>query len=659
MRFIFTAIIYLSAASYIIPQIDTNFISKDFIDQLLEDSSIEEEDSELYDLIEYYYNNPVNINSADYNSLSAVPFLNEVTAEAIINYRNQNQKFFSVSELKLIEEIDNQLFQKIRLFVSVKKREIMVKEQPKSFYSEIDLEIRNRVISNLQNAKGYIDKNYSGNKLKSYNRLKAGYKNYKAGILIEKDAGEMSYTDYVSAHISIENFSIFRKIILGDYLVEFGQGLAMWSPYSFSKGSDAVGTINKRNRGIIQYTSADENNFLRGAAVKFEFENLTLTTFLSKNEVDANIDPVSNVITSLPVTGYHRTINEINNKNRLTLNTFGASADFHPLQNISLSLLTIQNNFSSEFPDDSPFDLSGNEFRQYSFAYTFFIDKVSLTGETSFNSVSVANLHNLKLFINDNLTFVTSVRNYPRNFFTVFANGFGESNNTQNEFGFYSGLQLKINPLRINIYYDHFKFPFASYLNPLPASGNEFMTNIEYKLNRDIFFTFRYQNETKEISYVTASEELITKRLTNKYRIEMKNRAANNLFLKTRIEYHTFELDELNNFEDGFLIYQDIKTIPFDNLSAYFRFVIFNTQSYNTRIYEFENDLYGMMSNTALFGEGYRWYLLIKYKVFNMLTFSIKYSETIKPAEESFGSGNSEKFTDHDNYLNLQFDLKF
>ena len=66
-----------------------------------------------------------------------------------------------------------------------------------------------------------------------------------------------------------------------DYLLEFGQGLTLWSPYAFSKGADAVYPVRRTDRILRPYTSSTENNFFRGGAAAILFGAFARSTALS------------------------------------------------------------------------------------------------------------------------------------------------------------------------------------------------------------------------------------------------------------------------------------------------------------------------------------------------------------------------------------------
>jgi hypothetical protein len=94
---------------------------------------------------------------------------------------------------------------------------------------------------------------------------------------------------------------------------------------------------------------------------------------------------------------------------------------------------------------------------------------------------------------------------------------------------------------------------------------------------------------------------------------------------KTRLELSEFSENEKT--EIGFLFLQDFSLNLFSRLSMNFRIIYFNTPSYRSRIYEFENGVYGTMENRALYGEGIRWYALARIKIFPSLILELKFAQ--------------------------------
>lgn len=140
--------------------------------------------------------------------------------------------------------------------------------------------------------------------LHQYNRVLAEHGRFKAGLLAESDAGEMALVDYVGAYAC---WSKGRwSVLAGDYSACFGQGLALWNSFAFASAAQPA-SLMRRGKGVVPYKSADENMGLRGVAVQYDGP-FRATVFVSAAGVDARLG--ENGYTSLPATGYHRTIAE-------------------------------------------------------------------------------------------------------------------------------------------------------------------------------------------------------------------------------------------------------------------------------------------------------------------------------------------------------------
>jgi hypothetical protein len=59
----------------------------------------------------------------------------------------------------------------------------------------------------------------------------------------------------------------------------------------------------------------------------------------------------------------------------------------------------------------------------------------------------------------------------------------------------------------------------------------------------------------------------------------------------------------------------------------------FKTDSFFSSVYEFDNNMGGLVRGEVLYGEGAKINLYLSYKLFKELTISAQYSEIIKPKE--------------------------
>ena len=102
----------------------------------------------------------------------------------------------------------------------------------------------------------------------------------------------------------------------------------------------------------------------------------------------------------------------------------------------------------------------------------------------------------------------------------------------------------------------------------------------------------------------------------------------------------------------GFNLCQDInyifRKIP---VTVWFRFCLFSTDDWASRIYTYENDLLYSFSVPALAGSGSRSYLMVKWKVNEIAELRIKYGMT-----SVVTNGNMMKNTDE---IKMQFRLWF
>jgi len=107
------------------------------------------------------------------------------------------------------------------------------------------------------------------------------------------------------------------------------------------------------------------------------------------------------------------------------------------------------------------------------------------------------------------------------------------------------------------------------------------------------------------------------------------------------------------------MVFQDVQYSPVKiplNLSA--RLAWFNTESYNSRIYAYENDLLYTFAVPAFFGKGFRGYLNLKYKISEKAEIWFKLANTWQSGAESISSGYNEIGGNQKTELKFQLRLK-
>ena len=117
---------------------------------------------------------------------------------------------------------------------------------------------------------------------------------------------------------------------------------------------------------------------------------------------------------------------------------------------------------------------------------------------------------------------------------------------------------------------------------------------------------------------------------------------------------------ENQKYSEGFLFYINfkIKNI-FKKLNTEFRIMLFDTESYNSRLYAFENDLLQSFAINNYYGKGMRYFLVLKYKQSKNLSFLAKWSTTSYFDNASIGSSYNQILNNKISELKLQSFITF
>jgi hypothetical protein len=89
----------------------------------------------------------------------------------------------------------------------------------------------------------------------------------------------------------------------------------------------------------------------------------------------------------------------------------------------------------------------------------------------------------------------------------------------------------------------------------------------------------------------------------------------------------------------GINFYQDLYWQIGQSFDLYIRFSSFSTDDYDTRLYEYENDLPHVFSNFALYGQGRKWYVMLTAGLLSHIKVWLKYRRITFDDVRSIGSG--------------------
>lgn len=644
------------------------------ITQILETVSEETDaafnlDAFLEQLVDLYQK-PMNLNRATYEDLVNLRFLSPAQADAVVRHRAQFGNFISIYELQAVENMDLETITRLLPFVTVRSDiDDYQIQSVKQLLFEGDFELYLRYSQILEEQAGYAPldsgetgQRYAGNPSKFYTRFRYNFPNKLSyGFTAEKDAGEEFFHgtqprgyDFYSGHIFIRNTGIFKSIAVGDYEAKFGQGLIMWSGFGFGK-SPFVTNIKKSSESLKPYTSVDENNFLRGAATTIEAGDFEITGFFSMDRKDANLELLVDTLeddfisqaTSLQESGLHRTASELEDKDAVKQMITGGHIKF---QKRASYIAFTATHTRLDFPigmNSSPynqFEFAGDRLTNLGVDYALLVKNFYFFGEVALrNNWSVAMLHGFIASLDPKVDISVAYRYYQKNYFSFFANPFGESRNPFNEQGIYAGISLKpFRKIQLDAYIDYFKFPWLRYQVDAPSNGIDFLTQLTWRPTKKIELYGRYKNETKQENQPDNTSQLDVLTDVNKQNIRFNARykVSESVTLENRFEYVIFNEGDKEN---GFLIYQDVtySALGFP-LSISARFALFDTKSYDSRVYAYEDDVLYSYSIPGLYNKGTRFYLVLRYQATRNIDVWLRFAQSYLSNEDTIGSGLDE-----------------
>ncbi|MFN5418664.1 MAG: hypothetical protein ACK5B9_16510 [Flavobacteriia bacterium] len=454
----------------------------------------------LFDQLNYFYDNPINLNNTTFDELKALSLLTDVQINDLFLHIKLNGKLISKYELQALRYWDMQTIESVLPFVRVDDKldqlHVSLKEALK--YGKLELFLRYQTTP--QHKSGYDEvpdsvrassnKYYYGNDDRYYSRLRFSYRtNLSVGITAEKDPGEQFFKgaqkngfDFYSAHAFYQGGKYLKALALGDYQVQIGQALNLWSGYAFGKTAD-VSNIKKNAQALRPYTSVDENRFLRGAAADFGIGKFGLTLFGSVKNVDASIieDSLADdleFVSSIDLSGFHRTNAEIAKKDLLQERIAGANLRYK-VRSLTLGVAGVHQSYDKEYnkslSEYNQFDFRGKQTTSLSGDYSYVWKNVNLFGEVSRTSYSkdFALIQGLIIALDSKASISVLYRNYGKGYQTFYNNGFGEGSTTQNEKGLYLGFRTKLaSAWTFNTYMDFFQAPWMKYQVDAPTIGH-------------------------------------------------------------------------------------------------------------------------------------------------------------------------------------------
>lgn len=644
----------------------TNNIIANIIEDFLESNDAENFDyNTIFENLNYYYDHPININTAKEEELRDLFLLNEIQINGFLQHRQTFGNFLSIYELQSIPSWDMITIKNVTPF-------LQCEIAPVDFNLDFRDAFRNgtstlflkgkRILEKragfIPDANGY--KPYVGDPNHLYVRYRYEYgQSLKTGFTMEKDPGEKLFGEGSKYGFDFYSFFAYAKDInktfnivsLGDFAVSMGQGLILHNDFGTGKSSFVM-NVKKAGRSLRPYSSVNEVNFFRGGGTVINIaRNLQTMVFASYKPIDASVDrdTIENTdfdsFGSIRFDGYHRTATEIANKNSIHQTNFGTKVQYK-VRDFKLALNGLYTGFDAALIRDQ------NLYRKYLFAgktlvnasidYSYRWQNLTFFGESAVSdNGGKANIHGLLMGLDRRLDVSLVYRNYDPDYQVLNANAFAEASQPINEKGFYLGIELRpFKNISFSSYADVWSNPWANYRRDGPTDGKEFFIKMSYVQKRKLDFYIQYRYEQKQVN---SNNEVIIDypeyQTLQRLRFHFGYKLTKEWELRDRAEFSFFNKASKSN---GFLAFQDVIYKPIaSHFSMTARYAIFDINSYDARIYAYENDILYEFYIPFYQNRGSRFYINTRWRIGKNYTWELRLGRTFYQNVDSISSGNN------------------
>lgn len=647
----------------------------------------------LLDELLYFSEHPINLNSTSVEELSQLPMLDEIAAVNLLNHIDANGKLLNIYELQAVSGFTVALIRQLEPFIKVSDNVDAMHFSFKEMMKEGKHEIVLRYQQVLEKQQGYEpiedslleqspNSRYLGSPQKYWARYRFTYSNKVSwGLTMEKDAGEEFFKgsmkqgfDFYSGHIFVRNLGVVKAAGIGDFQAQFGQGLVFWSGLAFGKSSDGV-SIKRSAQGLKPYTSVDENRFLRGGGFTLQFKKFEVTAFGSYKLLDGNISSSNDTlseqeesVSSIFSSGFHRTPGELQDRQSLTEAVYGGNVSYKS-RKLSIGITAVGYQFSKPIQrsDDlyNIYEFAGKQNSNFGLDYSYIFRNFHFFGEFAMSqNTGFATTHGLLMTVDPRVTITAMVRYLQPKYQALYANAVTENSRMNNETGYYLGFSVNpFNKWYVRGYFDIFKFPWLRYQVNGPSFGYETIGQLIYKPSKtfEVYFRFRQKNKqlTESASYSEAPIRGIENELRNYYRLNLSYSLTKEVKLRSRVEYARYKRGD-QEVEQGFMMYQDIIYSPMSfPLSFNARLAYFDTESYNARIYVYENDVLYAYSFPAYYYRGMKAYLTLRYNIHKNIDAWFRIANLFYSNRDHVGSGLEQIDGKHRTDIKVQLRFKF
>ena len=627
----------------------------------LELSEANEDFAERIDELASLKDKPLDLNRVNEEELNQLFFLSAEQVIAFFTYRQKAGPFLSIYELQSIPGFDLHTINLILPYVKISSAQ----DVSKDIWELTNSRSRGWVMGTygriLENQEGYIRQGdarlrYLGSADKTAFRFRWNQKDkLLLSINLEKDAGEpfsmdsgkLSF-DHYSGSVYYRDLQKGKHLIVGDYHVQLGQGLMIWTGSQFAN-RNSLAPVLQQPIGIRPHTGMMESKYLRGAAGSWKIGKLTLVSFLSYLRQTGRIEEAedgSQYIRSMQSSGLHRTTTELKNRASYAV-SYAGSAIMYNLSTFKIGLgvlhMELDKPYSPPVRNYNQNRFRGRQLNQVQMNYQYNWKNLLFYGEAAHSIGSGwANYHGVSAALGRAYSLNLRYRNYGGNYQQTYAQSFQAHGTLGNETGFFGSFGFHPNrKISWVSSFDYVKFAQPLYRVDLPSAGYLLQSQLMYSWYKRGHVRFRYQYKWYQQNFSTSNKNFtgLANALRQQFRLQFRYQLTERFGIANQLEAKFHGKDAEQN-QQGFLVYQDVSWRGLKNSwQSNFRISWFDVNGYDARIFTYECDLLYAFSFPSFYRQGFRTYLNQKWRISKNFDCWLRYALTWYPKEESIGSG--------------------
>ena len=624
----------------------------------------EQIDEALWEQWSDWWEAPLFLNQAGSAELHQLPGLDVSQAIRLLTHRRAHGPFQSVEDLH--DVLDASTVALIRPFVQVASnadQHDTSSSQPSWWKHGWNVRGLLRTGRRLERARGYTDATavpYLGSPYRMVIRQRAWNRHIDLGLTADKrpgepiewnpDAGQYG-PDHLIGYAMLRNQGPVNQLIVGSYQVAFGQGLALWTGPRFSSVYGGPRNLSQQGSGLRPYRGTSPHTYLRGAGITLNlFRSLQATAFASHRNLDATLDTLHTgavVARSIRSSSLRRTETERSHRRQLPTTHIGSHMQWQSAR-IHVGVLGLYTQFGHPIrpalrPDTQPafageWTTHWSVHAQYvASANTHLFAEGAQTGPRG--QAAAAGLHTA---IGRHATL--AVRGYytnasydPLEWGGVAGRSYGGMR------GITARIALDVHPswtLQGTLQQEHIRIP--QFQTTRPETAVRGALALHFRPHNALHVYAQGQMRRHDVRTQTTAPHGPTFpvhafRDQANLRVHVTHTFSSQWQWSARTAYT--HVHHSANTESGTLLWTEVQYTPTTRVHLNTRWTLFDTDSFDSRLFAYEPDVLYGFSVPALFDQGQRAHLLARVQLTDALLLESRYSVTAYTHRAVIGSG--------------------